>query len=260
MSSRKSLDALGDRLKTFERLETDQQFIPNLPIYVRLDGRSFSKFTKGLKRPYDERLSTLMVETTKYLVKEFNATIGYTQSDEISLILKNIYGKGTVFNGKKQKLISTLAASATAYFNSNLSACLPEKSDCLPTFDCRAFNVPNVDEAANCILWREQDATKNSILMTGFHYFSFNEMQNKNTKQIREMLLETHNINWEDYPTFFKYGTYVQRDIYEKDGVIRSHVLVPDWFDSLKEFEHSGRIQIVMNDYPEEDLNGADNA
>ena len=252
MSSRKSLDALGDRLKHFERLETDHQFIPNLPIYVRLDGRTFSKFTKGLERPYDERFSTLMINTTKYLVKEFNATIGYTQSDEISLILKNSYGKGAIFNGKKQKLISTLAAAASSYFAAHLSDMIPEKKGLYPTFDCRAFNVPSEDEAANCILWREQDATKNSIQMAGHHYISFTDIQNKNTKQIREMLLENHSVDWEKYPSHFKYGTYVQRDLYEKDGVSRSHVVQLDWFNSLKEFEHEGRVQIVMNDYPEE--------
>ena len=259
MSSRHSLDALGDRLKTYERIATDNTFIPNLPIYIRLDGRSFSKFTKGLKRPYDERLSTLMINTTKHLVKELGATIGYTQSDEISLVLKNQYGKGCIFNGRIDKIISTASAVASAYFNKHLAEHLPEKIESLPTFDCRAFNVPNVDEATNCILWREQDATKNSILMAGFHHFSFNEMQNKNTKQIREMLLTEKNINWEEYPSYFKFGTYVQRELYDKDGDTRSHIVNLDWFDSLKEFEHPGRVQIVMNDYPEEESENANN-
>ena len=253
MSSTKSLDALGDRLKAFEGLETNQLFIPNLPIYIRLDGRSFSKFTKGLVRPYDERMSALMIATTKYLVEQTHATIGYTQSDEISLVLKNTYGKGCIFNGKKQKIVSTLSAMASAFFNSKLKEYLPEKDGLLPTFDCRAFNVPSVDEATNCILWREQDATKNSILMAASHYFSFNEVQKKNTSVLKDMLLTQKSINWHEYPPFFKYGTYVQRETYMKDDTLRSRIVVPDWFESLKEFEHPGRIQIVMNDYPEAD-------
>lgn len=90
MSSKKQLDALGDRLKHFERLRTEDKCIPDLPIYIRLDGRGFSNFTRNMLRPYDSRMSKLMEATTAYLVKEFNATIGFTQSDEISLILLNI--------------------------------------------------------------------------------------------------------------------------------------------------------------------------
>ena len=75
MSSKTQLDALGNRLKTYEQHETSKKFIPNLPIYVRLDGRGFSKFTKGMARPFDERMSNLMIATTSYLVKELNAVI-----------------------------------------------------------------------------------------------------------------------------------------------------------------------------------------
>lgn len=257
MSSKKSLDALGDRAKYFERIETEATFIPNLPIYVRLDGRAFSNFTKGLSRPYDARLSQLMVETTKFLVQQFNATIGYTQSDEISLVFKNPYGKGVIFNGKKQKFVSTLASSASAFFNSRLKEFLPEKGSEIPTFDCRAFNVPSEDEAANFILWREQDATKNSILMAGYHHFSFREMQKKNTSEIKGMLFEK-GVVWEDYPTFFKYGTYVQKEHYDKEGIIRTHITSIDWFSSLKEYNHPERVQIVMGNYNEVNEDGTE--
>lgn len=252
MSSKHSLDSLGDRLKHIERIETEQIFIPNLPIYVRLDGRSFSKFTKGLTKPYDEQFTKLMVETTKYLVKEFNATIGYTQSDEISLVINNTFNSSCIFSGKKQKLISTISSAASAFFNSHLRDYLPEKASLIPTFDCRIFNVPNVDEATNCILWREQDATKNSILSAGYNYFSHKDLYKLKTDQIKVKLLKEKNVNWDDYPSFFKYGTYVQREVFElEDNVFRSHVVSIDWFNSLKEFDHKGRVQIVMNNYPE---------
>jgi tRNA(His) 5'-end guanylyltransferase len=57
-----------------------------VPVCCRIDGRAFSGFCKGLKRPFDERLSNLMAETTKHLVTQSGAKLGYTQSDEISLI------------------------------------------------------------------------------------------------------------------------------------------------------------------------------
>lgn len=85
--AKSSKDAFGDRMKGYESLETDRRAMTGLPLVVRVDGRSFSKFTRGMARPYDTDMANLMVETAKYLVEETNAKVGYTQSDEITLIL-----------------------------------------------------------------------------------------------------------------------------------------------------------------------------
>jgi tRNA(His) guanylyltransferase len=77
---------LNDRMKMYEKFETGRRFLPKLPVIARLDGRSFHSFTNGLGRPFDERLSNLMVNVTNFLVEGSNACIGYTQSDEISLV------------------------------------------------------------------------------------------------------------------------------------------------------------------------------
>jgi tRNA(His) 5'-end guanylyltransferase len=204
-------DNLGNRMKEFESQTTSQKLIKGIPIICRLDGRSFSSFTKGLSRPYDERLSNLMMETTKYLVKETNANCGYQQSDEISLVwYNNDYKSQPLFDGKLFKLTSILSSLATAFFNKNLPFFLPEKSHLLPVFDARVYNVPTLDEAVNSFLWREQDATKNSITMAASHYYSHKELHGKNGSEKQEMLFQK-GVNWNDYPTFFKRGTYVQR-------------------------------------------------
>jgi len=97
-----SRDDFGDRIKLFEGVETDQRFIPLLPIVIRLDGRSFSSYTSKMTRPFDERMVRAMVETTKALVKETNAVVGYTQSDEITLILySDNFDSQIWFDGKK---------------------------------------------------------------------------------------------------------------------------------------------------------------
>lgn len=230
MSSKKQLDALGDRMKTYERLETDVRLMPNLPIYVRLDGRGFSKFTSKMIRPYDKRLSTLMLATTEYLVKEFGASIGYVQSDEISLVLKHDYEHGAIFEGKIQKLVSTLASSATAFFNANFSVYFKNETSLnycerLPTFDCRIFSVPSWDEAANAILWRYLDAIKNSKQMLAQHYFSHKELQGLNGKILVDKLKTEKNIIWEDYPEFFRSGVFVKKfNVEINEGVIRSKI------------------------------------
>ena len=249
------MDAMGDRLKAYERIETEKRFRPNSILYVRLDGRSFSKFTKGLTRPYDVRLSRLMQETTAYLVDEYNATIGYTQSDEISLILVNDYDSPTTFNAKIQKLVSSLAASCTAYFNVNLQRLIPEKfgKGALPRFDCRIFEVPNEGEAANAILWREKDAIKNSISMLAQHHFSHNSLQKKSSDVMKDMLKTQKNVIWENEPKFFKSGSYLKRVQYTKiaecsgETVIRSKIDLVDFV--LSDLEHDERINRVMSKY-----------
>lgn len=204
-------NSLGTRMKSYENQTTGINLIPRIPVVARLDGKSFSNFTKGLKRPYDERLSNLMIETTEYLVRQTNANCGYTQSDEITLVWYSDDIKSQIyFDGRVFKMISDLSSMASVFFNSRLKDCIPEKSDKLPRFDCRVFNVPTLEEAVNCFLWREQDATKNSITMAASSVYSHKSLMNKNSNVKQEMLFQK-GINWNNYPTFFKRGTYVIR-------------------------------------------------
>lgn len=99
---------------------------------------------------------------------------------------------------------------ASVYFNRRLVEFLPEKSDKMPRFDCRVYSVPTLDEAVNSFLWREQDATKNSISMAAQEFYSHRELMGKNGSEKQEMLFQK-GVNWNDYPSFFKRGTYVQR-------------------------------------------------
>lgn len=205
-------DELGMRMKGYEMAEAGRMLIPLLPVMVRLDGHGFHNFTRGLKRPYDERLSSIMVDTTKFLVDVTNACVGYTQSDEISLVIYSETTQSqTFFNGRIQKLISLLAAMASVKFYQLVQERLPEKAKVSTTFDCRVWNVPNLTEAANTILWREFDASKNSISMAARAHFSHKEVDGKTGPEKQEMLFQRCGINWNDYPSFFKRGTYVQR-------------------------------------------------
>lgn len=204
-------DSLGDRMKWYESLFTKDQFMPYLPVMARLDGRAFHTFTKGLSRPYCQNLSRLMIETTKHLVQETNARCGYTQSDEISLVwLTEDSDSDILFAGKLQKMNSVLASMASVFFNRKLADYLPEKRDQSPIFDCRVFQVPTEFEATNCFIWREQDATRNSLQMAARAYFSHEELHAKGSAELHEML-HSKGVNWNDYPQFFKRGTYVRK-------------------------------------------------
>lgn len=205
------VDALGDRMKMYETAQAGQRFMPLLPIVARLDGRNFSKFTAGLSRPFDRRLSTLMIETVKALVKESNASCGYTQSDEITLAWYSPTTESEIFfDGRVQKMVSVLASLCSVRFNRLLPDYIPEKKESEPLFDCRVWSLPTLEEAANCFLWREWDATKNSITMAASCYYSHKELLNKNSSEKHDMLWQK-GINWNDYPDFFKRGSYIQR-------------------------------------------------
>lgn len=204
-------DALGDRMKSYEMVEAGRFLMPLVPALARIDGRCFSAFTRGMNRPFDERMSVCMAQTTRALVAETGACMGYTQSDEITLTWLSESSKSQIFfNGRVQKMVSALSALATIIFNDLVSVLLTDYRPKRPTFDARVWSVPNETEAANCFLWREQDATKNSISMAAQSVYSHRQLQGKRTGEMQEMLFQA-GINWNDYPAFFKRGKYAQK-------------------------------------------------
>lgn len=221
--SGRDTSALAQRMKFYERRHTDDVFLPYIPVLARVDGRAFHTFTNGLIRPYDPGMSALMVETTKYLVGETNARIGYTQSDEISLAwLTEDFGSEIFFAGRVVKLTSVIGGLASAFFNFMLATFLPEKASRLrlwqpgrdglqlPVFDSRAWQVPTEFEATNYFIWREQDASRNSIQMAARAHYTHDECHQKNSEDLHDML-HAKGVNWNDYPFGFKRGTYVRR-------------------------------------------------
>ena len=158
-------DTFGDRMKGYEAVEAQRALPPDRPVLVRIDGRRFSKFTRDFRKPFDPDLSGAMRETCRLLVEETGARAGYVQSDEISLILERRHEEDALpFSGRSQKIASTCASLATALFIRALHRSRPDRAlDGVPSFDARAWSVPDRVEAANAILWRIQDARKNGI-------------------------------------------------------------------------------------------------
>lgn len=204
-------DALGDRMKMYEQEYAGEKIMPLLPICARLDGKGFSKFTRGMERPFDKRFRDVMKFVTARLVEKASALVGYTQSDEISLIFySDSLDKQLFFDRKIQKMVSVLTAMATFAFQEGLKQYMPEYYGKEAFFDCRVWAVPNQMEAVNSLVWRELDATKNSISMAAMCYYSHKALMNKNGAEKQEMLFQK-GINWNDYPAEFKRGAYIMR-------------------------------------------------
>lgn len=240
-------DDLGNRMKAYEAPSTGRRVFKGQPLVVRLDGKSFHTFTKGLERPYDQSLSDLMVATMKALVDRFQANIGYTQSDEITLVfLSEPEDRGDLnFDGRLQKIETLTASFASVYFNKHLRNYLPQKADELPIFDSRAFAVPNVQEAYHSLLWRQQDCTKNAISMAAQSMYKQSELQGKNGSELQEMMFQK-GVNFNDYPFFFKRGTFARREGVERELSYAELQKIP------AEYRPTGpvmRSEIVTHDY-----------
>jgi tRNA(His) guanylyltransferase len=210
-------DGLGDRCKEFELAEASRRAMRGLPLLARLDGRAFHTFTRDLQRPYELGMSTAMIETTRYLVQETMALVGYTQSDEITLAWFESSQSASeyLFDGRFQKLASVLAGMASARFGQLVREQLPAKVRETPHFDCRVWQVPTLADAADVFVWREDDATKNSVTMAAGAYYTDAELEGKNSS-VKHDLLMKQGVNWNDYPSFFKRGTYLQRQSRER--------------------------------------------
>lgn len=222
-------DALGDRMKAYETRESGRRFLPLLPVYARIDGRCFSSFTKGMDRPYDLGMIEAMIRTTEALVAETHARIGYTQSDEISLVWHaDRYDISIFFDHRISKMISVLASFATIAFAQALlvgpHAHLFWK---MPHFDCRVFQLPTREEAANAVLWREQDATKNAVSMAAHAVYSHKALHGKSGSEKQEMLF-AKGINFNDYPACFKRGTFVRRAAVWREFTIDEIARIPE--------------------------------
>ena len=231
-------DDLGTRMKEFYEQVPKTRLVRRMPVAIRIDGKAFHTFTRGFRKPFDHILIKTMQETTKYLCENIQGCVlGYTQSDEITLILVD-YQKLTSsawFDYEVQKLCSISASMATMAFNKYFAEnvaneTLEYKTSIVPQcvkiqqeikeyhdtlraavnkgamFDARCFNIPK-EEVTNLIYWRQLDATRNSIQMVGQANFSHKELQNKTCNMIQDMLHEQKGINWNDYPTVCKRGS-----------------------------------------------------
>lgn len=224
-----NFDELSARCKAFEKRFTSDTLMPGIPIIARLDGRAFHTFTRGLTKPFDFNLIEAMCETTAALVSEFNAALGYTQSDEITLVWFSENDSELPFAGKLFKINSLLASTCSVRFFKEVMNYLPHKAEKTPVFDCRTWQVPTVDEAALVLYWRERDATRNSVNMLAQSLFSHRELQNKSIPAVHDMLHDK-GVNWNDLPARAKRGTYFNRILVEEELNLQDRTDIPEKF------------------------------
>lgn len=261
-------DELGKRMKTYYEAIPKTKLMRKVPVAIRIDGKAFHTFTRGFRKPFDEVLIKSMQETMKYLCENIQGCVlGYTQSDEITLILVDYQRLGTSawFDYEVQKICSIAASMATMAFNkffykniddySNTESVLASlygddeankeeirvylsvlhralKKGAM--FDARCFNIPK-EEVTNLIYWRQLDAARNSVQMVGQANFSHKELQGKNCSQIQDMLMLQKGINWNNFSAYQKRGSCCVKECYtinspnnSNEPVVRSRWAIDD--------------------------------
>lgn len=233
---------LGDRMKNYYESIPKTKLMRRTPVAVRLDGKAFHTFTRGFQKPFDEVLGNTMVRTMEYLCKNIQGCVfGYTQSDEITLLLVDYqtFETDAWFDYEIQKICSISASMATMAFNRFFEMemnifkaghtimdtnewAYPEAGAIYGAyllsaskgamFDARCFNIPK-EEACNLVYWRQLDATRNSIQMVGQANFSHSQLQGCSCNLIKDMLYDLKHIAWEDYPTRWKRGVAWTKEI-----------------------------------------------
>ena len=206
------------------------------PVIIRLDGKAFHTYTKGLDKPFDEGLIEDMAETARFLCSEIQAAkLAYVQSDEISILLTDYDKLGTDawFDYNVQKIVSISASLATAKFNQlryirsiklgeevdNYKAWKQVSVQTMAFFDSRAFNIPK-EEVSNYFLARQKDAVKNSVAMLAQSLYSHKELNKKNQSDMQEMCFQKGQ-NWNDLHWSKKRGSTIVKNEYWNDELVK---------------------------------------
>ena len=215
-------DELGIRMKNFYESVPKTKLLRRTPVAIRIDGKAFHSFTRGMKKPFDFILIESMQKTMQYLCENIQGCVlGYTQSDEITLLLIDYkrLNSDAWFDYEVQKMCSIAASMATMafnrYFAEAAAAAMEDEvyAEALQKavqkgamFDARCFNVPK-EETANLIYWRQLDAARNSVQMVGQANFSHKQLQGKSCEQIQDMLMQEKMFNWNELETCLKRGS-----------------------------------------------------
>lgn len=230
-------NSIGARMKAYEAVS--RSFLtPGVPKIIRLNMRAGHTFCKDFVRPFDDIFSECMIHTTKELCAQVAGVVmGYTQSDKISLVINDVTEEKNInnfYDGDTEKIVSVSASIATIAFNKKymeVVQAIPqddkmkeiyEKNFWTARFNSCVFCLPSVTEVRNYILWRQNDAIRNSIQMAGHTCFTKKQMHDKDNDEIQDMLMLEKGINWNDFPEKYKMGSMVVPDDVVLGAAIRS--------------------------------------
>lgn len=193
---------------------------PGLPAIMRLDGRAFHSYCRGLDRPFDRLFMADMDQVALGLAQQIDGVrLAYVQSDEISLLLTDRLVdeidstdpdtpvQGFMFGGQVQKLVSIGAALASSLMNAARHGTVTDR---LAIFDARVFTLPDMAAVERYFQWRQADARMNALGMAASARFSHRQLTGvPNT--VRADMLRAVGADPDDLPLEFTEGRVVAR-------------------------------------------------
>lgn len=234
------MGTLKQRMLEYEQVNKTR-LTKRTPVIIRLDGVAFHTFTRGFTKPYDDLFLDTMQKTTKELCSKIQGCVlGYTQSDEITLVLVDYQTVNTQcwFDNEVLKLVSVSASMATQafnkYFKEGVAKLIAEGKDTTPylgsdgtvkegIFDSRCFNIPK-EEVTNAIYYRQHDCRRNSILSLGQSLFSHKQLMNLKCDEVIEKCKTEKGIDWNALPQYKKLGTCIKRSDITGNWVIDKNI------------------------------------
>lgn len=229
---------LDDRMKLYEK---EIKLPINIPVILRVDGRAFHTFTRGMKKPFDEDFISMMNEIGVSLCNDIqNCRMAFLQSDEISFLLYNKIYSSTWFDNSIQKMASIAASRASSVATSWINKNMPNRRAPI-SFDARV-NIYPLKDVVNYFIWRQQDWERNSVQMVARSYYSQKQVHGKVQSEMQEMIFQKGD-NWNDYPTYLKRGRCIvktKQNTYTKnkhfEGVVeRSKWVIDNEIPILKD-------------------------
>lgn len=223
----KNVKKITKNIKSIEK--SFESVLPgDRPFVVRLDGVNFKEFTRNLVKPFDPNFTEALKLTTEALMERTAATVGFCQSDEITLISGPAAGddsKNHLYGGRTQKIASILASFASVRFNHYLSQLRPEKNrDLNPShlgfFDARVFSVPDWETAGEVLIWRHRfDCRRNALHSISQANYSQKSIEGQPLKDVIDRLLTEKQIDaFSDYPKENVYGCFVKKVQVQVEG------------------------------------------
>lgn len=178
---------------------------PNAWTVLRVDGRSFSRYTESrFEKPFDARFRDLMLTAAKALMEELNALYGYTESDEISLLLPRNW---SLFDREVEKAVSVSAGVASSAFS--VAAGEPVH------FDARIWVGSTDVDVIDYFRWRQSDATR--CCMNGWVYWT---LRNEGASvQDATRAMERQSVGWKNETLFDKGINFNELPLWQRRGI-----------------------------------------
>jgi tRNA(His) 5'-end guanylyltransferase len=208
-------DDFEERMRAREYFHS-LRLVPGTWTIVRVDGRSFSRFTEtNCEKPFDPKFHDWMIEASCFLLEEFGALYVYTESDETSMLLGPDWA---MFDREVEKTVSLTAGAMSAAFT--------KASGILGVFDSRLWVGASEADVIDYFRWRQSDCAR--CALNGWAYWTLRkegltekaataQMEGATPGDKQELLLRRR-INFDEVPLWQRRGSGLLREVYEKEG------------------------------------------